>query len=115
MNKDDRIRLLHMLEAAQEAVDFARHETRESLRSDRRLALALIKDIEIIGEAASRISKDFQTSHSQIPWSVIIAMRNRLIHAYFEIDFDQVWDTVHGDLPVLVTQLQTLLSSGDDV
>ena len=111
MREDDLVRLRHMLDAAQEAMAFARDETRASLESDRKLALALVKDIEIIGEAASKIAKECQVAHPQIPWSAIIGMRNWLIHAYFDIDLDQVWDTVTKDLPPLIAQLEKVILS----
>ena len=63
------------------------------------LARALVKDIEIIGEAASRVSQDFRATHPQLPWADIVGMRNRLIHAYFDINLDRVWDTIKKDLP----------------
>ena len=109
MRRDDRIRLQHMLDAAREALSFAEGHIREDLNSDRKLALSLVKCIEIVGEAASRISQETQQEAPQTPWPDIISMRNRLIHAYFDIDLDRVWDTVEGDLPVLIAQLEDLL------
>jgi uncharacterized protein with HEPN domain len=111
MNKDDRIRLRHMLDAAHEAVTFVQHETRASLDSDRKLLLALVKDIEIIGEAASRVSEAFQQTSSEIPWARIVGMRNRLIHAYFDIDRETVWKTITEDLPPLIAELEKILPS----
>ena len=90
MRRDDRIRLQHMLDAAREALSFTDGKNREDLNSDRKLALSLVKCIEIVGEAASRISQETQQETPQIPWSDIISMRNRLIHAYFDIDLDRV-------------------------
>jgi len=110
MNNDDRIRLRHMLDAAQEAAGFARDETRESLDADRKLVLALVKGIEIIGEAASRVSGACQQECPQIPWPQIISMRNRLIHAYFDIDVEVVWKTVKDDLPPLIVELDKIIS-----
>ena len=80
------------------------------------LALALVKEIEIvkeveiIGEAASKISGEFKTSQPQIPWSKAIGMRHRLVHAYFEIDFDILWTTVTSALPPLIAALEHLLA-----
>ena len=111
MNASDRIRLQHMLDVAREAISFASGKTRESLDDDRMLSLALIKDIEIIGEAASRVTEEIQQAHSHIPWHAIIGMRNWLIHVYFDIDLDLVWDTITSDLPALVTQLEQILAS----
>lgn len=76
------------------------------------LALSLIKEIEIIGEAASRVSPELKQTLS-IPWADIVGMRNRLIHAYFEIDFDILWDTVSSALDPLILQLETALQSID--
>jgi hypothetical protein len=66
--------------------------------------------IEIIGEAASRISEEFKTSQPQVPWSKAIGMRHRLVHAYFEIDFDILWTTVTDALPRLIAALEHLLA-----
>jgi uncharacterized protein with HEPN domain len=64
--------------------------------------LAIIKSIEIIGEAASKVTDTFKTKNSNIPWNDIINMRNRLIHAYFDVNLDIVWQTVKTDLPDLI-------------
>ena len=111
MRRDDRIRLQHMLDAAREALSFAEGQRRENLDENRMLALSVVKCIEIVGEAASRISQETQQEAPQVPWPDIISMRNRLIHAYFDIDLDRVWDTVKGDLPVLIAQLEDLLQA----
>ncbi|MCD4687457.1 MAG: DUF86 domain-containing protein [Anaerolineae bacterium] len=113
MNNDDRVRLQHMLDAAHEALVFADEESLETLRTDRKLLLALVKDIEIIGEAASRLSDEIQQTNAHIPWPQIVGMRNRLIHAYFDIEVETVWKTVIDDLPPLITELETLLSSSN--
>lgn len=73
------------------------------------LSLALIREIEVIGEAASRVSDEIKNSHSEIPWGAIIGTRNRLIHGYFDVDLDIVWATVKTDLPALGKQLKPLL------
>lgn len=111
MRKDDFIRLQHMLEAAKEAVSFSSNKTKEDFDKDRMLILSIIKSIEIIGEAASRVTKEAQDMHPEIPWKDIVAMRNRLIHVYFDIDIDRVWDTISDDLPPLITVLEGILNS----
>jgi len=105
----DTIRLEHMLEAAQEAIRFTQGVSREDLEANRMLALAIIKDIEIVGEAASRIGENTRSTYPEIPWADIVGMRNRLIHAYFDINLDLVWDTVTANLPPLVDQLSRIL------
>jgi uncharacterized protein with HEPN domain len=81
MQKDDRIRLQHMLDAANEALTFIRSRIRADLDNDRMLVLSLIRELEIIGEAASQVSRETRSQASTIPWQDIIGMRNRLIHA----------------------------------
>lgn len=73
------------------------------------LVLALIKDLEIIGEAANKISVELQNQNSAIRWQDIIGMRNRLIHGYFDINLDIVWSTVTKNLPSLKAELEKLL------
>ncbi|MHC4441686.1 MAG: HepT-like ribonuclease domain-containing protein [Planctomycetota bacterium] len=111
MSKDDEIRLRHMLDSANEAVRFVKGRTRNDLNDDRMLVLSLVKCIEIIGEAAARISPEIKTRYSNIPWSDIVGMRNRLIHAYFDIDLDRVWDTITDDLPPLIAELEKKIDS----
>ena len=109
MRREDEIRLRHMLEAAQEAVSFARGRTREDLGADRQLVLSVIMDIAILGEAASRISDAAREQSPEIPWDEIINMRNRLIHAYFDINLDIVWRTLQEDLPGLISLIEPLV------
>ena len=110
MNESDIIRLRHMLDAAREALSFIVGRSPEDLSRDRMLLLALVKEIEIIGEAASRISDESRKSLTQIPWPKIIAMRNRLIHAYADVDLSIVWDTLTGALPELLRELEIALA-----
>ena len=98
-----------MLDAAREAVNFATGRTANDLARDRVLSLALVRCIEIIGEAASKISLDTRAGIEEIPWADVVGMRNRLIHAYFDIDYDRVYDTVTSDLPPLIANLERIL------
>jgi uncharacterized protein with HEPN domain len=100
-----------MLDAAKESEYFVKDKTRDDLDSDRKLVLALVKSIETIGEAASKISDESQKDLSQIPWADIIGMRNRLIHAYFDINLDILWKTLTEDLPTLIADLERILPS----
>ncbi len=106
MHKDDTVRVRHMLDAAKEALSFVRGKQRNDLDADRQLVLSLIRLIEVTGEAAAQVTVEFQTAHPDVPWAVIVGMRNRLIHAYFDVDLDRVWDTVKDDLPALIAQLE---------
>lgn len=69
--------------------------------------------VEIIGEAAARVSEDARARHPQIPWALIVGMRNRLIHGYNEVDRQVLWETVRTDLPALIAQLEQMLSDPD--
>lgn len=100
-----------MLDAIDEAMAFVRGKDRRSLDLDRMLVLALIKDIEIVGEAASRVSKETQQAAPEVPWARITGMRNRLIHAYFDINLDILWQTVSRDLPELSAKLKQVISA----
>lgn len=96
MHKDDVIRLRHMLDSAREALSFVMGKSRDELDANRMLALSLVKSVEIIDEAASRVSSDGRAQCDEIPWPNIIAMRNRLIHAYFDINLDIGLAYSHG-------------------
>ena len=73
--------------------------------------LALMRLLEIVGEAAARVSADFKMSHPEIPWIQISGLRNRLIHGYDEVDFDILWNILQIDLPALISNLETILKS----
>ena len=109
MRKSDAIRLRHMLDAVEEAMGFAQGRTRQDLEHDRMLVLALMKDIEIIGEAAYQVTQETRQSLPEIPWEDIIGMRHRLVHAYFDINLDILWATVQEDLPALLAILRKVL------
>ena len=98
-----------MLDATSEALEFVQGKRRSDLDTDRKLVLSLVKELEIIGEAAGKVSAEIRTQYGAIPWQDISGMRNRLIHAYFDIDLDVVWTTVTKDLPLLKTELETIL------
>jgi uncharacterized protein with HEPN domain len=109
MRDEDRIRIRHMLDAAREAMTFAAGRDRSNLDTDRMLLLSLVKCVEILGEAASRVSEEVKAASPDFPWRDIVAMRNRLIHGYFDIDPDIVWSTVIRELPDLLPLLEDLL------
>lgn len=112
MREDDRLRLHHMLDAAREAISFVAGRERRDLDTDRMLVLALVKSIEVIGEAGARVSEEGQKTAPDVPWPEIVAMRNRLVHAYFDVNSDVVWATAQEDLPALVAALQAALNEG---
>lgn len=109
MREADRLRVQHMIDAANDIVRFISGRQRADLDSDRMLHLAVVRSVEIIGEAASQISKETRASAPEIPWRAIIGMRNRLIHAYWDIDADIVWKTVTERIPGLLSMLRALI------
>lgn len=100
-----------MIEAAEEALGFAQGRTRSDLETDRMLTRALPQSITILGEAASRVSAQGRSAAPTIPWPAIVAMRNRLVHAYFDVDLDLLWSTVIDNLPTLVEHLRGMLAA----
>jgi len=110
---DDRRRLQSMLDHAVEAADMAGGGTRGDLDTDRQLNLSLVRLLEIVGEAAARISQEFRDGHPAIPWQDIVSLRNRLIHGYDQVDFDILWAIVRDDVPLLIKELRRILEPGE--
>lgn len=109
-NEQDIVRLRHMLDAAKKIVEYTASIQRDDLNRDEKLALALVRLLEIIGEAARAVSTGFRREHPQIPWREIAGTRDRLIHGYYDMDFDVVWQIVSGDIPPLVTAIEDILA-----
>ena len=103
---DDLTRLRHMLRHAEEAVQLAHGHSRTDLDTDRLLNLALTRLLEIVGEAAARVSTAEQARRPAIPWHAIVGLRNRLIHGYDAVDFDILWNIIEFDLPPLIDELK---------
>lgn len=104
--KSDEIRIKHIIDAAEEALKFIKGVSKENFLKNRLLQLSLTKELEIIGEAADKVSDEYREKFSDIPWSQIIGMRNRLIHGYFDVDANIVWKTVTEDLPNILRLLK---------
>ena len=114
MQRDEASYLLDMPVAAREAVAFAEGPSYTQLARDRRSQLAILKSVEIVGEAASRVSAGTRNAHPEVPWREIVGTRHRLVHAYFDIDLRLVWDTVACDLPASIAQLEPLVPPGGE-
>jgi len=106
---DDATRLRQMLDYAIEALQMSQGRQRTDLDSDRMFELAMTRLLEIIGEAASKVSPGLRTTHQDIEWGPIIGLRNRLIHGYDSIDRDILWQIVAADLPALVDRLKQIV------
>ena len=106
---DDVTRMRHMLDHAREAVEMARGRQREDLNRDRMLELALVRLVEVVAEAATRVTEKAQQQYPAVPWLQIRGLRNRLVHGYDVVDLDILWDIVQGDLPPLIAELSRIL------
>jgi len=108
---DPMVRLRHMLSHAREAVAMTQGKARADLNSDRQLNLALVRLLEIVGEAAARVPVEEREKCPQIPWLDIVGLRNRLIHGYDSVDFDILWQIVQDDLPRPIQALEGLVGT----
>ena len=106
--RDDRERLLDIHEAIENVRKYAARG-KDAFRNDELIQTWILHHIQILGEAAARISDEFQERHPDIPWFKIVGMRNILVHDYFNIDIDAVWSVVENDLPLLYNQIGRLL------
>ena len=113
MNEKDETRLRDMLDAAQRAVKFVDGKTRESLdEDDMLLGFALVRAIEVVGEAANQVAKEIRESIPNIRWREMIGMRNRIVHNYVSVDYDIVWTVATIHLPEMIKELENFLSQG---
>lgn len=107
---DPRLALQHMLDHAREALQMVEARTRTDLDKNRPLELALVRLLEVVGEAATRVPPDLQERYSGVPWRAVIGLRNRLIHGYDSVDLDIVWQIVwqivREDLAPLIRALE---------
>ena len=108
MPKDDWVCLRHMLDSAKEAVELTQGKSRHDLDTNRVLSLALVRLLEILGEAANRVTTATRAENPDIPWSQIVSLRNRLIHGYDTINLDILWKILSDDLALLIVQLEKI-------
>lgn len=99
--KDDSIYIDHILNSINRILDYIAGKDRENFEDDLVTQDAVVRQLEIIGEATKRVSKDFRSNHPDIPWSDMAGMRDVLIHDYIDVDFGVVWKTASEDIPRL--------------
>ena len=107
----DKGRLEHILESIDYAIDFAKGMGFEDFKTDMMLQFAIIKNIEIIGEASYKLSNEFREQNHEVPWRKVISLRHILVHGYYQIKLETVWEVVQKDLLPLRDQIQTLYDS----
>jgi uncharacterized protein with HEPN domain len=115
MSRNDRLRILDILDAIEKVFEYAAGQTYEAFLGDMKTQDAVARNIEIIGEASRLVSKSFKAAHPQIPWRDMVDMRNTLIHVYFGILPDIVWGVMHKELPELKSLLMDVVKSLDNV
>lgn len=108
-----RERILDMLEAIEEIQQFTAGMTLDQFQADRKTLKAVMANFAIVGEAAGHIPETIAQQYPTVPWSIMRAMRNRMVHVYFSVSPFVLWDTVQQDLPVLRTSLQQMLQDLD--
>ena len=114
MDPRDQVRLQHLADALKSAIRFAQGRQRGDLDTDEMLLFALVRAIEIAGEAASQVTVETRAQLPDLPWASIIGMRNRLVHAYFDINRDILWTTVAEAAPPLAERLKNVLAGGEE-
>ena len=105
-----RERVADMLKAVDEVLSFVQGMERDAFLADRRTVVAVAFEIGVIGEAVTALPEDLRERHPEIPWRLVRSMRNRVIHQYWLLDEEILWDTIHDDLPPFRTALVRLLA-----
>jgi uncharacterized protein with HEPN domain len=105
----DRLRLQHMLDACDALMEFVSGRKEEDLLTDKMLLAAVSRQIEILGEAANMLTVGLRERHPEVPWKQIISMRHMIIHEYFAVQTDTVWDVAQNDVPLLREQLSAII------
>jgi uncharacterized protein with HEPN domain len=100
--------LRDMLENAQRAIQFTKGMSYEVFAKDDKTVYAVIRAVEIIGEAAANIPEEVRSKYPNVPWREVKGMRNKLVHQYFGINMEVVWQTIHEDLPMLIKELKDI-------
>lgn len=109
-NRDDTVYLRHILDAIHQIRTYLEHVSEEKFLQTPLLQDAVVRQLEIIGEASRNLSDNLHQSHPKIPWQQVIALRNRLTHAYFSINYQTVWEIIQVDLPYLEQQIKAILN-----
>lgn len=105
----DEVTLVDIVHAARRVLDFAAGLSRDTFKQDAKTQSAVLHQLVVVGEAVKRLSIELRAAHPLIPWALIAGMRDKLIHAYDEVDLDEVWRTIANDIPDLLAHLEPLM------
>ncbi|HCJ79462.1 hypothetical protein DK28_0201285 [Peptococcaceae bacterium SCADC1_2_3] len=108
--KGDKYRLIHILDYAREISEWLSDSTKESFFANKQLQSAVIRNLEVIGEAVKNVSDSLREKYTEVLWKDIAGMRDMLIHEYFDVDLEEVWETSTEDIPVLTEQIAIIVS-----
>ena len=111
MKKDDSVYLHHIIDAFVLIEHYMDNVSHEEFLRNRLLQDGVIRQLEVMGEAARNLSEDLRNEHPQIPWRQMIGLRNRMIHAYFNVDLQIIWEIVQGDIPDLKQKMKQILDA----
>ncbi len=114
MPRDYKVFLQDVLEAIDNVAEFVGPLTRDQFQADKKTLHAVVRNLEVIGEAIKQVPPEIRDRHPQVPWQRIAGLRDILIHHYFGIDIDIVWDIVENKLPELKSQIQAVLAEFGD-
>lgn len=109
MKKDDLVYLRHIADAISRIERYVRNTSHDEFQANQLVQDGVIRQIEIIGEATKRLSKEIKEKHPSIEWKDIAGMRDKMIHDYLGVDIDAVWDTVKRDLPILKNEIENMI------
>ena len=111
MKKDDSVYLHHIMDALVQIEHYMDNVSHEEFFSSRLLQDGVIRQLEVMGEAARNLSEDLRNEHPEIPWRQMVGLRNRMIHAYFNVDLQIIWEIVQGDIPDLLQKMKQILDA----
>jgi uncharacterized protein with HEPN domain len=109
--RNDAVYLQHLLDAVERIEQYTAGMTEQQFLQNTLVQDAVVRQLEIIGEASRNLSDELRQKHSQVPWTKIVGMRNRIVHAYFDVDLTIVWEVIQRDLPDLKAQVHLILQT----
>lgn len=114
MKRPDQKLLLDMLQSAQLAVRYLADADQAAFESDPLLQDAVARRLEVLGKAAARVTEQTRSAYPDLPWREMVGMRNRIVHEYFQVDLEVVWNVVRRELPALIDRIQAIVPALDD-